>query len=162
MDVIKEQEDILRLALTLHVKEFLNGKEPLYLSEITSTRLESKDYRTLRRRYDIVMSVDRASHVSYLGVRDIVIENRIVSTGAIFTNKTMRCNTPLPKGLMRRARNFYEANPDISSEAIADLVLTEHSLDESLSFIGMVKHNCKVIVNLLRNAVTNIKLPRTL
>ncbi len=127
MNIIEREEDILRRTLELHMQAFLDGKEPMYMAQETATTRDEVN-NNLRRCYEPVHEDMSYSHISYLGKRELELERTHLQSGRTFVNKVMVGNAPLTKGLVRRARNFYEYNPDLTSEAIADLVLAEHKL----------------------------------
>jgi hypothetical protein len=127
MTVIREGVDILRKTLELHMQAFLDGREPMYMAEVTST-INNGVNNILRRYYEPVYKSQLYSHVSYLGRREIILETTNLSSGNTFLNNVMLGNAPLTREHERRARTFYEDNPDITSEAIADLVISEYNL----------------------------------
>jgi hypothetical protein len=127
MKVIQKRIDTLRKTLELHMQAFLDGCEPVYMLEETST-VNNGINNILRRCYEPVYQSQLYSHVSYLGKREIIIETTNISSGKTFLNNVMVGNVPLTIGYERRARTFYENNPDITSEAIADLVISEYNL----------------------------------
>lgn len=127
MNVIEQEEGILRRTIELHMQAFLNGKEPMYMAMETST-VRDEVNNNLRRYYEPVQEGTSYSHISYLGKRELELETTNLASGRTFINKVMVGNVPLTKGLVGRARNFYDLNPDITCEAIADLVLAERKL----------------------------------
>lgn len=122
-----EQQQILRRVLLLHLRAFLDGVEPLLLLEHTTVKTTGVS-KVLRRVYNEVLVDSCASHVSYLGKREVQIEHSRDGWKNTFTNITIVGGYPLPKGFMRRARNIYETNPDYSAEAIVDIVFNEFEI----------------------------------
>lgn len=117
MNAIQRTMSIRRSCIIIHVAGFLLGRTPLYLNEVT-TCTNTNGTKSLRREYVEVSRLEAASHVSYLGKRDVHTEVTN-EDGSVFYGNAMELNEPISVELFKRINEEYGNNPDASPEMLA-------------------------------------------
>lgn len=117
MNAIQRTMSIRRSCVVIHAAGFLLGREPLYLKEVT-TCINENGTKSLRREYVEVDNVNLASHVSYLGGRDVHTEVT-TGNGEAFYGNAMELNEPITINIFNSIKEVFGSNPDATPEMLA-------------------------------------------